>query len=247
MNQSTANPARIQNLPDSSDHWSALLAGFLGWTFDVLDFFLVVSSLTAIAEEFHRPDKDIALTITVTLGFRPVGAFIFGLLADRYGSRLPMIIDLIFFSIVEVLSGLAPNYATFLVLRALFGIGMGGEWGVGASLAMEKVPARWRGVLSGLLQEGYATGYLLAAACYFFVFPHWGWRPMFFIGGLPALLLIFVRLQVKKPGGWKKNRHENWTQLGRAIALHWEMFLYLVVLLMIMSFVFHGNQDMYST
>src|SRR5258705_1411333 len=198
MNQSTANPARIQNLPDSSDHWSALLAGFLGWTFDVLDFFLVVSSLTAIAEEFHRPDTDIALSIAVTLGFRPVGAFIFGLLADRYGRRLPLIIDLIFFSVVEVLSGLAPNFATFLILRALFGIGMGGEWGVGASLAMEKVPARWRGVLSGLLQQGYAVGYLLAAGCYFFVFPHWGWRPIFFICGLPALFVSFVPHYVKK-------------------------------------------------
>ena len=119
-------------------HRAALLAGFLGWTLDAFDFFLVVFSLTAIAEEFHRPDKDIALSIAVTLAFRPVGAFIFGLLADRYGRRLPLIIDLIFFSVVEVLSGLAPNYATFLVLRALFGIGMGGEWGVGASLAMEK-------------------------------------------------------------------------------------------------------------
>src|SRR6266403_1153569 len=207
MNQSTANPAGIQNLRDSSDHWSALLAGFLGWTLDAFDFFLVVFSLTAIAEEFHRPDKDIALSIAVTLGFRPIGAFIFGLLADRYGRRLPLIIDLVFFSVVEVLSGLAPNYATFLVLRALFGIGMGGEWGVGASLAMEKVPARWSGVLSGFLQEGYAVGYLLAACCYFVVFPKWGWRPMFFIGGLPALLALFVRARVKESAVWERTRH----------------------------------------
>src|SRR5713101_9657760 len=131
------------------------------------DFFLVVFSLTAIAEEFHRSDKDIALSLAVTLGFRPIGAFIFGLLADRYGRRLPLIIDLIFFSIVEVLSGLAPNYTTFLILRALFGIGMGGEWGVGASLAMEKVPPRLRGLLSGFLQQGYAMGFLLASVCSF--------------------------------------------------------------------------------
>src|SRR5215831_5316754 len=136
----------------ASDHRSALLAGFLGWTLDAFDFFLVVLCLTAIAKEFNKPDAAIALSITVTLAFRPVGAFIFGLLADRYGRRLPLIIDLIFYSLVEVLSGLAPNYATFMVLRALFGIGMGGEWGVGASLAMEKVPPRLRGVLSGLLQ-----------------------------------------------------------------------------------------------
>ena len=134
-----------------------------------------------------------------------MGAFIFGLLADRYGRRLPLIIDLIFFSVVEVLSGLAPNYATFLVLRALFGIGMGGEWGVGASLAMEKVPPRLRGVLSGLLQEGYAAGYLLAAGCYFFVFPHWGWRPMFFIGGLAGLARHLRSPSCQRVGSLEEN------------------------------------------
>src|SRR5437868_10599369 len=168
----------------SEGHGSALLAGCLGWTLDAFDFFLVIFCLTAIGKEFHKPDEAIALSITLTLAFRPVGAFIFGLLADRYGRRLPLIIDLIFFSVVEVLSGLAPNYTTFLVLRALFGIGMGGEWGVGASLAMEKVPPRLRGVLSGLLQEGYAGGYLLAAGCYFFLFPPWGVRALSFIGCL---------------------------------------------------------------
>jgi len=154
-------------------HRSAVLASFLGWTLDAFDFFLVVFALTAIAKEFNKTDAELALTITITLAFRPVGAFIFGLMADRYGRKLPLMIDLVFFSIVEVLSGLAPNYTVFLILRALFGIGMGGEWGVGASLAMEKAPKGSRGILSGLLQEGYATGYLLAAVCYFFVFPRW--------------------------------------------------------------------------
>lgn len=228
-------------------HRAALIAGFLGWTLDAFDFFLVGLSLTAIAAEFHKTDADIALTITLTLGFRPVGAFIFGLLADRYGRRLPLIIDLIFYSVIEVLSGLAPNYMTFLILRALFGIGMGGEWGVGASLAMEKVPPRLRGVLSGLLQEGYATGFLLAAICYFVVFPRWGWRPMFFIGGLPALLAIYVRLHVKESEVWKKTRHESWGQLGRAIVSHWKLFIYLVLMMMMMNFVSHGTQDLYPT
>src|SRR5215813_4905356 len=228
-------------------HRAALTAGFLGWTLDAFDFFLVGLSLTAIAAEFHKTDAEIALTITLTLAFRPVGAFIFGLLADRYGRRLPLMIDLIFYSFIEVLSGLAPNYPTFLILRALFGIGMGGEWGVGASLAMEKVPPKLRGVLSGLLQEGYATGYLLAALCYFFVFPRWGWRPMFFIGGLPALLAIFVRMHVKESEVWEKTKHENWGQLGRGIASHWKLFLYLVLLMMMMNFVSHGTQDLYPT
>src|SRR3989449_10438382 len=212
-------------------HRAALVAGFLGWTLDAFDFFLVGLSLTAIAAEFHKTDAEIALSITLTLGFRPVGAFIFGLLADRYGRRLPLIIDLIFYSLIEVLSGLAPSYRSFLVLRALFGIGMGGEWGVGASLAMEKAPARLRGVLSGLLQEGYAAGYLLAALCYLVVFPRFGWRPMFFVGGRPALLARYVRVHVRESEVWERTRHQSWGELGRAIAANWRLFADLPALL----------------
>jgi SHS family lactate transporter-like MFS transporter len=247
-----AAPVESSSGPESQvaaggDHRAALLAGFLGWTLDAFDFFLVVFSLTAIAKEFNKSDAEIALSITLTLAFRPLGAFIFGLIADRYGRRLPLMIDLVFFSVVEVLSGLAPSYTSFMVLRALFGIGMGGEWGVGASLAMEKVPPRLRGVLSGLLQEGYATGYLLAAISYFFLFERWGWRPLFFIGGLPALLALFVRVRVKESEVWQKNRHESWGNLGRAIISHWKLFLYLTLLMMMMNFVSHGTQDMYPT
>src|SRR5258705_3353774 len=186
-----------------SSRGHAVVAGFLGWTLDAFDFFVVVMTLTAIAKEFGRSDAEIAFSITLTLAFRPVGAFIFGLLADRYGRRLPLMLDLIFYSLVEVLSGLAPSYWSFLVLHALFGIGMGGEWGVGASLVMEKVPPKWRGLFSGMLQQGYADGYLLAAFCSFFVFPRWGWRPMFFIGGPPALLVLIAPFQVKEAAGWE--------------------------------------------
>ena len=228
-------------------HGPAVLAGFLGWTLDAFDFFLVVLSLTAIAKEFHRSDAEIALSITLTLVFRPVGAFIFGLMADRYGRRIPLMIDLVFYSVVEVATGFAHSFTTFMVLRALFGIGMGGEWGVGASLAMEKVPPRLRGLLSGLLQQGYALGYLLAAGCFYFVFPRWGWRPMFFIGGLPALLGVFVRFRVKESEVWQKTRHTNWSSLGRAICSHWKLFLYLTLLMMMMNFTSHGTQDMFPT
>ena len=124
----------------AADQNATVAAGFLGWTLDAFDFFLVVMTLTAIGKDFGKSDAAIALSITLTLAFRPVGAFIFGLLADRYGRKTPLMIDLVFYSVVEVLTGLAPNYSTFLVLRALFGIGMGAEWGVGASLVMEKVP-----------------------------------------------------------------------------------------------------------
>ena len=233
--------------PVANDQTATVAAGFLGWTLDAFDFFLVVMTLTAIERDLGKSDAAVALSITITLAFRPVGALIFGLLADRYGRKIPLMVDLVFYSVIEVLSGLAPNYTTFLVLRALFGIGMGAEWGVGASLVMEKVPARLRGVMSGLLQQGYAAGYLLAALCYLLVFPHWGWRPLFFIGGLPALLALFVRARVQESAVWRETHHENWSGLGRAIASNWKLFLYLTGLMAMMNMVSHGTQDMYPT
>jgi MFS transporter, SHS family, lactate transporter len=231
----------------TSDHRPAVVAGFLGWTLDAFDFFLVVMTLTAIGATFGKSDKDIAVTLLLTLGFRPVGAVIFGLIADRYGRRLPLMLDLVFFSIIEVLSGLAPNYVTFCVLRALFGIGMGAEWGVGASLVMEKVPVKHRGIFSGLLQQGYAAGYLLAALCYFFVFPRWGWRPLFFIGGLPALLALYIRSQVSESETWQRSRAGSWSDLGRILAANWKTFLYITILMALMNGVSHGTQDLYPT
>src|SRR5262249_19802560 len=232
----------------SSSHRSAVFASFLGWTLDAFDFFLVTLALGRIAEDFHTTRPAIALSLTVTLAFRPVGAFIFGLLADRYGRRLPLMIDLIFYSLFEVLTGLAPNYWSFMVFRAMFGIGMGGEWGVGATLAMEKVPPRLRGVLSGLLQQGYAAGNLLAAVCAYFLMPRFGWRLLFFIGGLPALLALYVRTSVKESEVWENTeKHESWSHLARAILSHWKIFLYLMVLIAMMGLVSHGTQDLYPT
>jgi MFS transporter, SHS family, lactate transporter len=225
---------------------NALLAGFLGWTLDAFDFFVLTFVLAAVAKDFNRSIPAIAFTLTASLMTRPIGAFIFGLMADRYGRRLPLMLDIVFYSAIEFLSGLAPNYTTFLILRLLYGIGMGGEWGVGASLAMESVPARWRGVLSGLLQEGYACGFLLAAVVYSFVFPIWGWRAMFFIGGLPALLSLFVRAKVKETEVWQRSRTD-WTTYRRAIARHWPLFAYLVLLMAMMNFISHGTQDLYPT
>jgi MFS transporter, SHS family, lactate transporter len=229
------------------DQRAAVTASFLGWTLDAFDFFLVVFCLTSIGHEFGKTDAEVALSITVTLAFRPVGAFLFGLLADRYGRRLPLMLDLVFYSVIEVLTGLAPNYAVFLLLRALFGIGMGGEWGVGASLAMEKVPVRLRGVLSGFLQQGYALGYLLAAVAYFLFFERWGWRPLFFLGGLPALLALYVRVHVTESEVWESSRRESWSHLGRTIASHWKLFLYMTVLMTAMNLSSHGTQDMFPT
>ncbi len=190
-----ANSPAISNAPvyDRANQRNALAAGFLGWTLDAFDFFVLTFVLVPVARDLHVSLVEMAATITASLAMRPVGAFIFGLLADRYGRRLPLMVDVVFYSVVEVLSGLAPNYQVFFVLRLLYGIGMGGEWGVGASLTMDSVSPKWRGILSGVLQEGYAFGNLLAAVVYALVFPHWGWRALFFVGGLPALLTLFIR------------------------------------------------------
>jgi len=159
-----------------SRSWHAVTAGFLGWTLDAFDFFVVVFLVDTLAAQFHVTKANIVWTITATLAMRPVGAIIFGLLADRYGRRRPLMANVIFFSVVELLCGFAPNYAVFLFLRTIYGIGMGGEWGVGASLAMEAAPEKWRGILSGILQSGYSIGYLLAAFASRFIYHNTGWR-----------------------------------------------------------------------
>jgi SHS family lactate transporter-like MFS transporter len=227
---------------------NVVVASFLAWMLDAFDFFILVFVLSKAADEFQVSMKDqMTLAITITLAFRPVGAVIFGLLADRYGRRRPMMANLMFFSTMEVLSGLAPNFTAFMVCRALFGIGMGGEWGVGAALAMEKVPPRWRGVFSGLLQQGYPCGYLLAACCFRFLPAGWSWRSLFFIGGLPALLAVFVRYKVKESDVWQEHRQRSWSGLRRAILPCWKLFLYLTVLMMMMNFASHGTQDLYPS
>src|SRR6202050_2889326 len=228
---------------------NALLAGFFGWTLDAFDFFVLTFVLAPIAKEFHLDVAHIALAITASLATRPIGAFLFGLLADRYRPRLPLMLDILFYSAVAVASRFAPNFTVFLILRLLYGIGMGGEWGVGASLALESVPAKWRGLLSGLLQEGYALGYLLAAVAYWTVFPHWGWRALFFLGGAPALLTLFIRAKVKESAVWmagKAERHD-WRQYGREVWANGRRFLYLVLLMAMMNFISHGTQDLYPT
>jgi SHS family lactate transporter-like MFS transporter len=223
--------------PQASGNWNALIASFLGWTLDAFDYFIVVMVLTEIGAEFHKSTAEMALTITLTLAFRPIGAFIFGLIADKYGRRIPLMIDVVAYSIIEIASGFAPNFTTFLVLRALFGIAMGGEWGVGASLAMESVPAKWRGVLSGLLQQGYALGYMIAAAAYFFVLPHFGWRAMFFIGGAPALLALFIRSRVRESEVWEKAERKDRSHLWAAVRSHTPAYALIAIAGTIIAFL----------
>jgi MFS transporter, SHS family, lactate transporter len=223
----------------------ALAAGFLGWTLDAFDFFVIVFLYDTLAHHFGVSKKDIVATTVATLAFRPVGALIFGLLADRYGRRMPLMLNVIYFSIIELACGFAPNYTVFLILRALFGIGMGGEWGVGASLAMEAAPTKWRGILSGILQSGYSIGYLLAAVAARFVLPAWGWRPMFWLGALPALLALYIRTKVPESQAWQQHRAASVSQVLRTVAGQWKRFLYLVVLMLFMMFLSHGTQDLY--
>src|SRR5207244_5843380 len=182
--------------------------------------------LDDVARAFGKTRPQIALAITLTLAMRPVGAVVFGMMADRFGRRIPLMLNVVFYAVISVLCGLAPSYGVFLVLRMLFGIGMGGEWGVGASLALESASPQLRGVLSGLLQEGYAMGNLLAALAFRLLYPYFntlypgnGWRMMFFLGGLPALLSLFIRAKVKESEAWHEHRSD-WTTYRRSLFQH---------------------------
>jgi MFS transporter, SHS family, lactate transporter len=223
----------------------ALVAGFLGWTLDAFDFFVIVFLYDTLAHEFNVTKKAIVFTTFATLLLRPVGALLFGLLADRYGRRVPLMANVVYFSVIELLCGFAPSYTVFLILRALFGIGMGGEWGLGASLAMEVAPPKWRGILSGILQSGYSSGYLLAACAARFVLPSLGWRWMFWLGVLPALLALYIRTKVPESQAWKQHRVSSTAQVIRVALRHWKRFLYLAVLMTFMMFLSHGTQDLF--
>lgn len=254
MPEMPASPEQIAPpvQPESGTHRGhppAVIAGFSGWLLDAFDFFLITFCLTAIARDFHKSDAQIALAITMTLAFRPVGGLIFGLIADRYGRRLPLMINIGAFAVAEIFTGLAPGYTALLIVRALFGVVMGGNWGVGASLAMEGAPRGRRGVLSGLLQEGYAAGNVLAAGAYFWLYGRIGWRPLFFFGSLPALVLVlFIRFRVEESAVWKKSHARlSLREHRREIFSHWELFLYLLAFMTTMLFASHGTQDMYPT
>ncbi len=230
---------------ESSDRWHAITAGFLGWTLEAFDFFVVIFLFDTLAQHFHVSKADIVLSVTGTLAMRPIGALIFGMLADRYGRRRPLMANVIFFSTVELLCGFAPNFTVFFILRLLFGIGMGGEWGVGASLAMEHAPVKWRGVLSGILQSGYSNGYLLAAIAARVVLPNFGWRAMFWVGGIPALLALYIRTKVPESEAWQQHRVAR-TIDGPKIAMqHKRLVLYMVALMFLMNCLSHGTQDLY--
>ncbi len=188
----------------TSEQKHVVAASFLGWSLDAFDFFLLVFVLKDIATEFHTDISNVTLAILLTLAMRPIGAFIFGRAADRWGRRPTLMVDILLYSILEFASGFAPSLTVLIILRALYGVAMGGEWGVGASLTMETIPPHARGFVSGLLQSGYPTGYFMASIVYGVLFPYIGWRGMFMVGVIPALLVLYIRRNVPESPSWSK-------------------------------------------
>jgi SHS family lactate transporter-like MFS transporter len=222
-----------------------VVASYLGWMLDAFDFFLVVFVLQRLASDFDTSIKSVTNALFWTLAMRPIGAFLFGRIADRYGRRPALMASVLAYSVMEFASAFAPSLTVFLVLRAIYGIAMGGEWGVGASLALESIPTRSRGLVSGLLQAGYPSGYLLAAVVFLFV-DRLGWRGMFMVGAAPALLLLYIRSHVPESEVWKAGAQTHARQsILRGLAGHWRLALYAVVLMTAFNFFSHGTQDLY--
>lgn len=226
---------------------NAFIASFLGWTLDAFDFFLMVFVLRAVAAEFHTDVKAVSLAIVLTLAMRPLGALVFGMFADRFGRRPVLMVDILLFAILELASAFAPSLVVLLILRAAFGFAMGGEWGIGASLTMETIPARARGLASGVLQVGYPCGFLLASIVYGLLFDTIGWRGMFAVGVLPALLVVFIRRNVEESPAWHRMRERPRRSLASLLRGHGLLFLYVVVLMTAFNFFSHGTQDLYPT
>jgi SHS family lactate transporter-like MFS transporter len=221
-------------------------ASYLGWTLDAFDFFLMVFVLKDIAKEFDTDVTKVTIAILLTLAMRPIGAFLFGRAADKWGRRPTLMVDVLFYSVIEFASGFSPDLTTLLILRAIYGVAMGGEWGVGASLTMESVPPHARGFVSGLLQSGYPSGYFLASIVYAMLFQYIGWRGMFMVGVLPALLVLYIRRTVPESPSWKPSTDGRSNTLT-VLKSHWRLGIYAVLLMTAFNFFSHGTQDLYPT
>jgi SHS family lactate transporter-like MFS transporter len=223
----------------------AVASGILGWVLDAYFFFILIFLIDTLAAKFGVSKGAIVWSISVTLATRPLGALILGALADRFGRKIPLIACVLFFSVVSVLTPFAPNYHAFLLLRAMYGMGMGGYWGIGAALVMESSPARWRGLFSGILQAGYSGGYLLAAAAMPTVVPRFGWQDAFLLGTLPAALIVLLAALAAEPEAWKRNRARKWGEGFRTLLHHKGLLAYLVLLMTVITCFSHGSQDLY--
>ncbi len=237
-----------QSVPSarSQPGWQfAVGSGILGWVLDAFDFFVMVFLFDILSAHFHVHKTAIIATLPLTLAMRPVGAFLFGALADRFGRRIPLMVCVLYFSLATVLSGLAPSFGFFVVMRALYGIGMGGYWGIGASYAMESSPIRFRGVLSGMMQAGYPLGYLLAAAMMQFVVPGWGWHAVFYVGMPFALLVVALTLFAPESKAWQQHREPSVGKIFSAVYQHSGIFFYILTMMAVMLCLSHGTQDLY--
>jgi SHS family lactate transporter-like MFS transporter len=234
------------------DQRNAFLAALLGWTMDAFDYFLLIFVITEVAEEFGTSAAKVTVATTLTLVARPLGAYLFGIWADKVGRRIPLMVDVLFYSAVEFVSGFSTSLTMLLALRFLYGLGMGGEWGLGASLAMEKIPVSKRGFYSGMLQVGYSFGYLVAAVAYFVITPIFGWRGLFFFGAVPGLIALYIRYRVGESEAWERtNQRLQVTRtplrkvfFDRKVLVR---FFYLVLLMTAFNFMSHGTQDIYPT
>lgn len=230
----------------TSEQRHTLVACVLGWALDAFDFFILVFAVKAIAEDFKTEVATVTLAITATLAMRPIGALLFGWAADRYGRHPTLMVNIVAYSVLELASAAAPSLTTLIVLRALYGIAMGGEWGVGAALALESVPSSARGVVSGILQQGYALGYLLASLLFWLLFGWLGWRGMFVVGALPSLVVLHIRAKVPESPTWRRGEGAS-GELGRTLRRNLPRFAYLVLLMAAFNFFSHGTQDLYPT
>jgi SHS family lactate transporter-like MFS transporter len=253
-------PNPLNGLTSRQKH--AFFACFLGWSLDAFDYFILVFCLSAVAADFRVQRSEVAAALSITLIFRPVGAFLFGVMADRFGRRPTLMLNIACYSVLELSCAFAGSMHTLWVLRALFGIAMGGEWGVGAALAFETLETENRGFFSGLLQEGYAVGYLVAAAAYALLFPwfshfswhghDFGWRGMFLVGAAPALLVFYIGLKVEESPAWKEGRSLEARTLPRmglfhSLRAYAPTFIFLVLLMTGFNSFSHGTQDLYPT
>ena len=227
---------------------SAVIASYLGWTLDAFDFFILVFVLKDVAKTFGSDVKTVSWSIFLTLAARPIGALIFGLAADKFGRRPTLMVDIILFSVLELASGFAPDIVTFFILRILFGVAMGGEWGVGASLTMETIPLKSRGIVSGILQTGYPSGFLLASIVFGLLYTTVGWRGMFIVGAAPALLVLYIRGQVdESPVFLAKEAKVEKVSLARVLQANAGRFIFAIALMTCFNFFSHGTQDLYPT
>lgn len=236
--------AALKGWTSTQKHVAA--ASYLGWTLDAFDFFLMVFVIKDVAAEFGVEREAVALAITLTLALRAVGAFIFGRLADRFGRRPILMLDVALYSVLGFATAFAPNLTAFLIIRALFGVAMGGEWGIGASLTMETVRPESRGLVSGLLQSGYPTGYLLASIVYGLFYAAIGWRGLFMVSLVPALLILYIRRNVPESPGWKREHVTTGTVLN-VLRRDWKLAIYAILLMTAFNFFSHGTQDLYPT